>query len=114
MKYGNINSRMRQVCDHPILVVGKHKSGSANGPMDIKDGPIHLEELMAKFSGEGGENGESFGASVLQGLMAGGDETSECPVCFEDMADGVLMPCMHSGCRSCVMEYLQVTRTVVL
>ncbi|KAG0019575.1 DNA helicase rad5 [Podila clonocystis] len=99
--------RMRQVCDHPILVVGKHKSGGANGLMDIKDGPIQLEELMAKFSGEGGENGESFGASVLQGLMKGGDETSECPVCFEDMADGVLMPCMHSGCRSCVMEYLQ-------
>lgn len=65
---------------------------------------------MAKFSGAGGEGGESFGASVLQGLMTGGDETSECPVCFEDMADGVLMPCMHSGCRSCVMEYLQVTK----
>ncbi|KAG0347872.1 DNA helicase rad5 [Podila humilis] len=96
--------RMRQVCDHPVLVVGRHKAGGADRPVD---GPVQLEELMAKFSGEG-DQGESFGASVIQGLLTGSEATTECPVCFEDMADGVLLPCMHSGCRTCVMEYLQL------
>ncbi|KAF9583253.1 DNA helicase rad5 [Lunasporangiospora selenospora] len=96
--------RMRQVCDHPYLFVGKSKSSQpSGGPLDVKDGPIQLEELMAKFS-EGGE--PSFGANVLHNLMSGA-EVLECPVCFEDMADGVLMPCMHAACRTCVLDYLQ-------
>ncbi|KAG0297005.1 DNA helicase rad5 [Dissophora globulifera] len=107
--------RMRQVCDHPLLVVGRNKPAeSADSGLDMKDGPIQLEELMAKFSGNGvsdghGEQGSrSFGASVLQNLMSSTGEIPECPVCFEDMADGVLMPCMHAACRSCVLDYLQL------
>ncbi|KAK3845878.1 MAG: SNF2 family N-terminal domain-containing protein [Linnemannia gamsii] len=97
--------RMRQVCDHPLLVVGR---GKTDGAQDLKDGPVQLEELMAKFSGDGDQNDTSFGASVLENLMRSTDETPECPVCFEDMADGVLMPCMHAACRSCVLDYLQL------
>lgn len=98
--------RMRQVCDHPLLVVGR---GKTDGAQDLKDGPVQLEELMAKFSGDGDQNDTSFGASVLENLMKNTDEIPECPVCFEDMADGVLMPCMHAACRSCVLDYLQVS-----
>ncbi|KAG0300977.1 DNA helicase rad5 [Linnemannia gamsii] len=97
--------RMRQVCDHPLLVVGR---GKTDGAQDLKDGPVQLEELMAKFSGDGDQNDTSFGVSVLENLMKNTDEIPECPVCFEDMADGVLMPCMHAACRSCVLDYLQV------
>ncbi|KAK5821945.1 DNA repair protein, RAD5 [Linnemannia elongata] len=98
--------RMRQVCDHPLLVVGR--GGKAAGAQDLKDGPVQLEELMAKFSGDSDQNDTSFGASVLENLMRNTEEIPECPVCFEDMADGVLMPCMHAACRSCVLDYLQV------
>jgi DNA repair protein RAD5 len=97
---------MRQVCDHPLLVVGR---GKTDGAQDLKDGPVQLEELMAKFSGDGDQNDTSFGVSVLENLMKNTDEIPECPVCFEDMADGVLMPCMHAACRSCVLDYLQVS-----
>ncbi|KAF9549586.1 DNA helicase rad5 [Mortierella hygrophila] len=98
--------RMRQVCDHPLLVVGR--GGKADGAQDLKDGPVQLEELMAKFSGDSDQNDTSFGASVLENLMRNTEAIPECPVCFEDMADGVLMPCMHAACRSCVLDYLQV------
>ncbi|KAG0206222.1 DNA helicase rad5 [Mortierella sp. NVP41] len=97
--------RMRQVCDHPLLVVGR---GKTDGGQDLKDGPVQLEELMAKFSGDGDQNEITFGASVLENLMKSSAEIPECPVCFEDMADGVFMPCMHAACRSCVLDYLQV------
>ncbi|KAF9956368.1 DNA helicase rad5 [Modicella reniformis] len=100
--------RLRQVCDHPLLVVGKAKpTDSSEGTLASKDGPILLEELMAKFSGDSDQTEPTFGASVMQNLMST-SETSECPVCFEDMADGVLMPCMHAVCRSCVLDYLQL------
>ncbi|KAG0362349.1 SNF2 family N-terminal domain-containing protein [Gamsiella multidivaricata] len=101
--------RMRQVCDHPLLVVGRNKpTNSSEGGIDLKDGPIQLEELMAKFSADGDQKEQTFGASVLQNLMSNTGEVPECPVCFEDMADGVLMPCMHAACRSCVLDYLQL------
>jgi DNA repair protein RAD5 len=99
---------MRQVCDHPLLVLGKTKATDASeNTLDLKDGPIQFEELMAKFS-SGDQNEPTFGANVLQNLMSNSGDNPECPVCFEDMADGVLMPCMHAACRSCVLDYLQV------
>ncbi|KAF9209344.1 DNA helicase rad5 [Haplosporangium sp. Z 27] len=101
--------RMRQVCDHPLLVIGKGRPTEASdSSFDLKDGPIQLEELMAKFSGNGDQSEPTFGASVLQNLMSNTGEIPECPVCFEDMADGVLMPCMHAACRTCVLDYLQL------
>ncbi|KAG0016617.1 DNA helicase rad5 [Entomortierella chlamydospora] len=101
--------RMRQVCDHPLLVVGRSKpTDSFEGSLDLKDGPIQLEELMARFSSDGDQSEPTFGASVLHNLMSNTGEIPECPVCFEDMADGVLMPCMHAACRSCVLDYLQL------
>ncbi|KAF9362385.1 DNA helicase rad5 [Mortierella sp. NVP85] len=100
--------RMRQVCDHPLLVVGRTKATDASeNALDLKDGPIQFEELMAKFS-SGDQNEPTFGANVLQNLMSNSGDNPECPVCFEDMADGVLMPCMHAACRSCVLDYLQL------
>jgi len=95
---------MRQVCDHPFLVVGAHKD-KADGSDSLRDGPIKLDELMAKFSGEG-EGHDSFGASVLQNLKTGA--VAECPVCLEDMDGGVLLPCMHAACRGCVVDFIQV------
>ncbi|KAG0266325.1 DNA helicase rad5 [Actinomortierella ambigua] len=77
------------------------------GGLGLKDGPVNLEELMAKFSASEDQPGSNFGASVIQNLIQSSDEVPECPICFEDMADGVLMPCMHRGCRSCVLDYLQ-------
>ncbi|KAF9100697.1 DNA helicase rad5 [Mortierella sp. AM989] len=101
--------RMRQVCDHPLLVIGRSKpTESSESSFDLKDGPIQLEELMAKFSRDGDQKEPTFGASVLHNLMSNTEEVPECPVCFEDMADGVLMPCMHTACRSCVLDYLQL------
>jgi DNA repair protein RAD5 len=96
----HMDDRMRQVCDHPLLVVGKSESAE-----NLKDGPIQLEELLAKFSGDGDNPEVSFGASVLHSLKTGA--VAECPVCLEDMDGGVLLPCMHAACRGCVVEYLQ-------
>ncbi|ORZ01965.1 SNF2 family N-terminal domain-domain-containing protein [Lobosporangium transversale] len=105
--------RMRQVCDHPMLVLNnrtKQTEGkdSSELALDMKDGPIQLEELMKKFSsGEGDNSEQTFGASVLQNLVSSTGEVTECPICYEELADGVLMPCMHSACRSCILDYLQ-------
>ncbi|KAI1315874.1 DNA helicase rad5 [Mortierella claussenii] len=106
--------RMRQVCDHPMLVLGGSRSKAVDsselseGALELKDGPIQLEELMKKFSSSDGDQGEqTFGASVLQNLMSNTGEIPECPICYEEMADGVFMPCMHTACRSCLLEYLQ-------
>ncbi|OZJ06532.1 hypothetical protein BZG36_00582 [Bifiguratus adelaidae] len=106
--------RLRQVCDHPYLVLG-HKT-KTNEEAVMKDGPVDIQELLAKFAGEGRE--DSYGANVLKRLLqdesgSGAEQkeddlsTRECAICFENVDSAVLMPCMHIACRACVVDYLQ-------
>ncbi|RUS33812.1 SNF2 superfamily RAD5 protein [Jimgerdemannia flammicorona] len=104
--------RLRQVCDHPYLILGGKNSQGED--VVLKDGPVSLDELIAKFDASGSSPGStdgapSYGASVLQRLMegAGADDEQECTICFETLEGGVLMPCMHIACRTCVLDCLQ-------
>ncbi|KAI8082794.1 SNF2 family N-terminal domain-containing protein [Halteromyces radiatus] len=59
---------------------------------------------------------ESYGISVLRNLLEQQRGVSsstnesipdECPICFEPVESVIMLPCMHMGCRPCVIEYLQ-------
>ncbi|KAI8343720.1 SNF2 family N-terminal domain-containing protein [Chlamydoabsidia padenii] len=62
-------------------------------------------------------NDQSYGASILQKLLeqqrgdssesSNGSIPDECPICFEAVDSVIMLPCMHMGCRPCIMEYLQ-------
>ncbi|RUP49735.1 SNF2 family N-terminal domain-containing protein [Jimgerdemannia flammicorona] len=74
--------RLRQVCDHPYLILGGKNSQGED--VVLKDGPVSLDELIAKFDASGSSPGStdgapSYGASVLQRLMegAGADDEQE-------------------------------------
>lgn len=112
--------RLRQVCDHPVLALGGTKDFTKDSP----DGPVDINELIARFTkgdsydSERGQVSQgvataAFAQSVIQRLMRGAEEdkngmSNECAICFEQTVSPVLMTtCMHTACRDCVMAYLQ-------
>lgn len=113
--------RLRQAVCHPLLVLKGDKKGeeayktdSADSITD-KDGDI--SRLVAEFqsgadsAGDGRAN-DAYTAQVLQNLLqereSDDDDEGECPICFETKTATCYIPlCMHSGCKECLLSYLQ-------
>ncbi|KAJ3278361.1 DNA helicase rad5 [Borealophlyctis nickersoniae] len=94
--------RLRQACDHPLLL--KSASSSDDEPEPTF---IGLQELVSNYcgSGGGGEAGVEFTQSLIQELE--GDEEKECPVCLDACADPVVLPCLHVVCCACMEDFLR-------
>ncbi|CAB4394187.1 unnamed protein product [Rhizophagus irregularis] len=108
--------RLRQVCDHPILAISKHtiineddEEGVNESAFD-EEGNLNIDHLIERFMTNYGERGNSanYQIEMLEKLKYGEDFSNrECPICYDNLVNGVLMPCMHSACRQCIMEYFQ-------
>ncbi|GES74249.1 DNA repair protein rad5 [Rhizophagus clarus] len=108
--------RLRQVCDHPILAISKHtiiNEDDEEGVNDLafdEEGNLNIDHLIERFMTNYGERGNSanYQIEMLEKLKYGEDFSNrECPICYDNLVNGVLMPCMHSACRQCIMEYFQ-------
>ncbi|KAF2659723.1 hypothetical protein K491DRAFT_622596 [Lophiostoma macrostomum CBS 122681] len=107
--------RLRQSCCHPFLT--RHKSlvadeedaalasDLANGLADDMD----LSSLIERFSSDGEQDINKFGAHVLKQIQDEAD--AECPICSEEpMADQAVTGCWHSACKDCLLNYINHQR----
>ncbi|KAL0083977.1 P-loop containing nucleoside triphosphate hydrolase protein [Phycomyces blakesleeanus] len=117
--------RLRQVSCHPSLVLNSKKSGENSEIMTENGGIVSLEDLIEKYSKDGGDapvkETPSYSVGVLQNLLnrqkgtqQESDESgtameidNECPICFEIVDSMIMLKCAHMACRPCVMDYLQ-------
>lgn len=107
--------RLRQSCCHPTLtrkadVVADEEDASlasdlANGLADDMD----LSSLIERFTAEGDQDVNKFGAHVLKQIQDEAD--SECPICSEEpMIEQAVTGCWHSACKECLLNYINHQR----
>ncbi|KAH9871371.1 hypothetical protein IAQ61_005550 [Plenodomus lingam] len=103
--------RLRQSCCHPTLtrkpqiVADEEDAGLAadlaNGLADDMD----LSSLIERFTAEGDQDINRFGAHVLKQIQDEAD--AECPICSEEpMIDQAVTGCWHSACKECLLNYI--------
>ena len=105
--------RLRQTCDHPILVRNKdvvadeEEAGAmADAAAGLSD-DMDLQSLIERFTAttEDGIAVNQFGAHVLKQIQ--GEMDMECPVCAEEpMCEQTVTGCWHSACRECLTTYI--------
>jgi DNA repair protein RAD5 len=107
--------RLRQSCCHPVLTRKKDvvadeedaalASDLANGLADDMD----LSSLIERFTSEGDQDVNKFGAHVLKQIQDEAD--AECPLCFEEpMNEQAVTGCWHSACKQCLVDYINHQR----
>lgn len=107
--------RLRQSCCHPVLTRKKDvvadeedaalASDLANGLADDMD----LSSLIERFTSEGDQDVNKFGAHVLKQIQDEAD--AECPLCFEEpMREQAVTGCWHSACKQCLLDYINHQR----
>ncbi|PWN49493.1 hypothetical protein IE53DRAFT_380504 [Violaceomyces palustris] len=113
--------RLRQAVCHPLLVLkgdkasGDDESQARSVFFSDSEGSEDLRRLVTRFQTRGeGEETDAYSAQVLEQLIraqdgeGGSEEEDECPICFETkMATCYLPKCMHSGCKECILSFLQ-------
>ena len=103
--------RLRQACDHPLLVL---KSGKATAS--------HLSNLVQEYVSNSLKRSQQLRSSQLSSdiirwvmslpapaliqYFTRSLEDSECGLCFEPLNDGVIAACGHVFCRSCINDYI--------
>ncbi|KAJ4299711.1 DNA helicase rad5 [Kalmusia sp. IMI 367209] len=107
--------RLRQSCCHPVLtrnsrIVADEEDAAlasdlANGLADDMD----LDSLIERFTSEGDQDVNKFGANVLKQIQDEAD--AECPICSEEpMIDQAVTGCWHSACKECLVNYINHQR----
>ncbi|KAJ4352231.1 DNA helicase rad5 [Didymosphaeria variabile] len=107
--------RLRQSCCHPVLtrkanLVADEEDAAiasdvANGLADDMD----LDSLIERFTSEGDEDVNRYGANVLKQIQDEAD--AECPICSEEpMNDQAVTGCWHSACKECLVNYINHQR----
>ncbi|KAF2188977.1 hypothetical protein K469DRAFT_702667 [Zopfia rhizophila CBS 207.26] len=107
--------RLRQSCCHPVLTRNKTivadeedaalASDLTNGLADDMD----LQSLIERFTSEGDQDVNKFGAHVLKQIQDEAD--AECPICSEEpMVDQAVTGCWHSACKQCLLDYISHQR----
>jgi DNA repair protein RAD5 len=117
--------RLRQAVCHPLLIISGNKK--AKKVTDDKEGGDNdsvlgqteekLNELIAAFQSGSDSNQEGdkkkVSVQALEELFGTkdrdeeDDDHSECPFCFEERSELLVMPCKHWGCKSCIIEHIQ-------
>jgi DNA repair protein RAD5 len=71
---------------------------------------LNIDRMIEKFMTNDDERKSSnYQIEILERLKHGDDFSyKECPICYDNLVNGVLMPCMHSACRQCIVDYFQV------
>ncbi|PWN31852.1 uncharacterized protein FA14DRAFT_162702 [Meira miltonrushii] len=117
--------RLRQAVCHPLLVIQgnkKAKKTTNGGESEVNESVLgqmeeKLNELVAAFQSgsDSNEEGDKKKVSVqaLEELFGANgneeedDDHSECPFCFEEKSELLVMPCKHWGCKPCIIEHIQ-------
>ncbi|KAJ2902648.1 DNA repair protein rad5 [Zalerion maritima] len=105
--------RLRQTCDHPIMVRNQDlvaneedAAAQADAAAGLAD-DMDLQSLIDRFTAttDEGRNANTFGAHILKQIR---DEMEmECPVCTDEpMAEQTVTGCWHSACRECLTTYI--------
>lgn len=104
--------KLRQCVDHPLLVLSKTTEEDASGDRLLDpitgDNTGSLKEMIAKYAGSGGSEGQedtAYAAQVLKDI-ADNETTAECFICASEIFDEVLLPCYHRGCQDCFVNYI--------
>jgi len=105
--------RLRQSCDHPILIRNKEivaDEEDAAAAADIVNGlgdDMDLQSLIDRFTmDEVEQDANKFGAHALKQIQ---DEAeAECPICAEEpMLRQTVTGCWHSACLKCLTGYIE-------
>lgn len=104
--------RLRQSCDHPVLI--RHKEivadeEDAAAALDVANGladDMDLQALIDRFTmDEGEQEANKFGAHALKQIQDEAD--AECPICSEEpMIEQTVTGCWHSACKKCLTDYI--------
>lgn len=86
--------RLRQICDHPYLIMSR---GDVTSKSKVKQ---FLKGLQSEDSGTTPQYLHEIADKVQ------GGEDLECPICLDIIEDAVMAPCAHVMCRICA--YTQV------
>ncbi|XJO72122.1 hypothetical protein BDV3_001515 [Batrachochytrium dendrobatidis] len=92
-------SRMRQMCDHTLLI----KSKSLCTEADTASMSIPLEEMIKKYTR--GNNSAEFFSKLADDIAD--SSSQECPICFETNIGSVVLPCLHVICLPCVEDMIE-------
>ncbi|RMZ71121.1 hypothetical protein GMOD_00005629 [Pyrenophora seminiperda CCB06] len=103
--------RLRQSCCHPVLTHKAHLTADAEDAAlasDLANGladDMDLSALIERFTAEGDQDVNKFGAHVLKQIQDEAD--AECPICSEEpMVDQAVTGCWHSACKECLLNYI--------
>jgi DNA repair protein RAD5 len=126
--------RLRQAVCHPLLVLKGAKTvaktdEARNEDMDedseearkasvLGEAEERVKQLVAAFQAgadsieevQDGGAADKVSMEVLDELFGNHGEDaaeSECPFCFEEKSELLVMPCKHWGCKSCIVDHLQ-------
>ncbi|KAK0623829.1 RAD5-like protein [Immersiella caudata] len=106
--------RLRQTCDHPVLVrnqdivADEEEAGAAADAASGFADDMDLQNLIERFTAQADENvgSNAFGAHVLGQIRD--EAANECPICAEDeMVDQTVTGCWHSACKQCLLDYIK-------
>ena len=109
--------RLRQCVDHPLLVLGKTSDSedAKDRLLDPESGDTHasVKEMIAMYAGgvkedtvdATAQHNSDYALQVLKDLGEA-EETSECPICSNEIFDEVLLPCYHRGCQDCIVNWI--------
>lgn len=103
--------RLRQSCCHPTLtrkaqiVADEEDAGLASDLANGLADDMDLSSLIERFTAEGDQDVNKFGAHVLKQIQDEAD--AECPICSEEpMIDQAVTGCWHSACKECLLNYI--------
>ncbi|KAH6569981.1 hypothetical protein BASA60_008004 [Batrachochytrium salamandrivorans] len=93
-------SRMRQMCDHPLLI--KMRS-EADATINASALNMSLEDLIRNYSAQ--DTSAEFSAEIASTIAS--SSSRECPICFEINVGSVVFPCLHTICLPCIDDLIE-------
>ena len=111
--------RLRQTCDHPMLVLGRSEANedvieltAANYSRLLAE--FQMSDVQEEPNSESSTNGASqemkvstYLKNVIQEIQEQGLDSQECPICLDTPKDPILTRCAHILCQECATNYLE-------
>ncbi|KLO17670.1 hypothetical protein SCHPADRAFT_900413 [Schizopora paradoxa] len=108
--------RLRQVCSHTSLITEDDSEDilivdeDGDDTINRKEELFHVQTMLGReFVSKLKLKLKDIALERMEAEKKSADatiENEECPVCFDNMTDAVVTPCMHFFCRDCLMNVL--------
>eukprot|EP00917_Polyrhabdina_sp_WS-2016_P009831 GHVP01021582.1.p1 GENE.GHVP01021582.1~~GHVP01021582.1.p1 ORF type:complete len:960 (+),score=188.02 GHVP01021582.1:1511-4390(+) len=102
--------KLRQTCCHPFLVFSRCGLGEIKALENIDRVAENLAAQASEF--QGGNEQHNSNVNFLKGQLEELRKTPEnpsCPICMDEIEDGVLNVCGHMYCRECIYKVMETT-----